>query len=360
VPQKLLILLTDLEIGGTPTVVRELSTRLAQRGHDVQVACLATRGPVADEIEQRGVHVTALGATGIHSLSVLPRLIRLIRDHQITTVYSLLVHANTIAAIASLFCRSTRFIQSIQTTQLRPRWHWPIQSIAAQAAEKIIVPSESVAAVARYRADVPPEKLVIIPNAIDIDSFKPDPEIKGDTTLYIKGRVPFNAGFIGRLDPIKRVPDLIEAAGRLRDSINLHIYGDGPDRGRIESAIARLHLSNVTLHGQIARPQEALRELDLLVLASEAEGFGLVLIEAMAARVPVIGTNVPGIWDIIANESTGLLVPVASPEKLAAAITRLLSDTTLRRTLVENAYTAVAQRFAWPPVITEYEKILLH
>ncbi len=300
--------------------------------------------------EQQGVSVTALGATGIHSFSILPKLIRLIRDRQFTTVYSLLVHANTIAAMASLFCRQTRFIQSIQTTQLRPRWHWPVQSIAAQAAEKIIVPSDSVADVARYRADVPHEKILVIPNAIDVDSFNlvkiPNPTSKS------------RVGFIGRLDPIKRVPDLLVAAVTLQNEIELHIYGDGPERRSIETAIARLKLTNVILHGPIPRPHEALRNLDLLVLPSEAEGFGLVLIEAMAARfVPVIGTNVPGIWDIVANEQTGLLVPVASPGQLAEAITRITTDQSLRTRLVEQACESVRRRFAWEPVLAEYERI---
>ncbi len=164
-------------------------------------------------------------------------------------------------------------------------------------------------------------------------------------------------GFIGRLDPIKRISDLLVAAVALQNDIELHIYGDGPERRSIETAVARLKLGNVILHGSIARPHEALQNLDVLVLPSEAEGFGLVLIEAMAARVPVIGTNVPGIWDIVADERTGMLVPVASPGKLAEAITRIIADHSLRERLIEQAYESVRQRFAWEPVLAEYERI---
>src|SRR5207245_8751989 len=102
--------------------------------------------------------------------------------------------------------RDVRFFQSIQTTQPTPRWHWKVQRIAAHAAERVLVPSRSVADVARQWAGVPEEKLVVIPNAIDPADF---PGV-GLTERRNEGG-PASIGFIGRLDPIKRLPDLIEA-----------------------------------------------------------------------------------------------------------------------------------------------------
>jgi glycosyltransferase involved in cell wall biosynthesis len=116
--------------------------------------------------------------------------------------------------------------------------------------------------------------------------------------------------------------------------------------------------SRVTLHGAIARPQEALSQIDLLVLPSEAEGFGLVLIEAMAAGVPVVATNVPGIRDVVTHEQTGLLVPPAAPDRLAAAIRRLINDDALRQHLTATALREVQTRFAWPAVLPVYRRLL--
>src|SRR5262249_41470172 len=95
-----------------------------------------------------------------------------------------------------------------------------------------------------------------------------------------------------------------------------------------------------------------------LVLPSEAEGFGLVLIEAMAARVPVVATNAPGICDVVRNEQTGLLVPVGQPAELANAIRRITADNALREKLIDNADQDVRRRFSWPPVLQQYRRVL--
>src|SRR6185312_2065822 len=78
-----------------------------------------------------------------------------------------LMHANAAAAAVSPCVRKVRFLQSIQTTQRNPRWHWLVQSIVHHASERVIVPSPSVARSAQEWAHIPHEKIVIVPNAID-------------------------------------------------------------------------------------------------------------------------------------------------------------------------------------------------
>src|SRR5215203_438487 len=131
--RRILLFTTDLLIGGTPTVVRELALRLRQPGEvEIEVACLASSGPVVDQLRSAGVHVTTLDAdSALNVVGATARLVHLIRQRQYDTVVSFLVHANTVAAIASRFCRRVCFIQSIQTTQPRPRWHWLMQTLAS-------------------------------------------------------------------------------------------------------------------------------------------------------------------------------------------------------------------------------------
>jgi glycosyltransferase involved in cell wall biosynthesis len=349
--RRILLLVTDLQIGGTPTVVRELARRL-RGAASVEVACLAELGPVGDELVRDGVRVTAFGARSpAEIVRVVADLIGLLRDRQIDTVLSFLLHANTVAAAASLATRRVRYIQSIQTTQPEPRWHWHVQGLIHRRAEKIVVPSESVADLAEAWSGVPRQKLVVIPNAIDPADFTEAHEPSADGGVRV--------GFLGRLDPVKRVGDLVEAMRYLPPSVRLEVYGHGPQRAAIELA-ARQHnvADRVTLHGAIARPQEALREMGVLVLPSDAEGFGLVLIEAMAAGVPVVATNVPGIRDVVRDGQTGLLVPPRSPAALAGAIARLAADEPLRRRLVAAAKEDVAARFTWPAVLEQYCRVL--
>ena len=347
-PDRLLLLNTDLLRGGTPTVVRELAVRLRDGGADVEVACLSTWGPVADDLRAAGVPVTALAAAGPRDLAVVARLVRLIRDRRYATVLSFLVHANVAAAVASLRVgRDVRWLQSIQTTQPDPWWHWPLQRAAAWAAEAVVVPSPSAAAVARAWAGVSAGRVVVIPNAVDPSHWPP-------TT----GADPARVVFLGRLDPVKDVPTLVAAVGRLPD-VHLHLYGDGPDRPRVERAIAAHHLvGRATLHGTIARPQDALAAAGMLVLPSSAEGFGLVLIEAMAAGVPVVGSDVPGVRDVVRHGRTGLLVPHGDPAALAAAIRRLVDDPLLRERLVATAAVDVRRRFTWDTVLPLYRQLL--
>jgi glycosyltransferase involved in cell wall biosynthesis len=351
-PQRILLLITDLQIGGTPTVVRELAFRLAREDEvHVHVACLDRWGPVADQLRDRGIAVTALAACCRMDFAALFRLVRLIRRERIDTVFSFLIHANTAAALASIACPQVRFLQSIQTTQPRPSWHWILQNIVQHAAERIVVPSPSVAEAARKWADVPDEKIVVIPNAVEVGEF----------SLPRRGVPGKRVGFIGRLDPVKRIDDLITAMSLLNEDFTLEIYGEGSQRSQIELLVQLLNLGRrVTLHGAIQGAADALAGIDVLVLPSDAEGFGLVLIEAMAAGVPVIGTNVPGIRDVILDGINGILTPPRNPRALADAIERVLSDESLKKTLVAGGTASVQDRFAWPSVYKQYQTLLLN
>jgi glycosyltransferase involved in cell wall biosynthesis len=351
---RLLLLITDLQRGGTPTVVRELAARLRGDKIEIEVASLSPRGPVAGEIERRGVKVTALNARSIAAFpAARRRLIDLIQAGRFDMVFSFLVHANVLAASAIGKCPDVRLIQSIQTTHPRPRWHWIAQRWAARSAEQIIVPSQSIAHAAQQRCGIPPEKVRIIPNAIDPSDFQ---SIRRDPARPIR-----TLGFLGRLDPIKRIPDLIRALPYLDPTLRLSIFGDGPDRPRIMAAIDQLRLADrVTLHGMVIAPQEALGQIDLLILPSQAEGMPMVLIEAMAAGVPIVATDAPGIRDVITREQTGLLVPVGNPRALAAAINRLATDPAPRQRLIRNALDQVQQRYIWPAVLPRYESLLLN
>jgi glycosyltransferase involved in cell wall biosynthesis len=362
VPRRILLLITDLQIGGTPTVVRELAIRLNDPPSViVDVGCLGMRGPVADQTESANVRTAVLGARGATDVRVLLRLAGLIRNGHYDTVFSFLIHANVAAALVKPFFPGVRFIQSIQTTQPHPRWHWRLQGIVQHAADRIVVPSLSVATAAAEWADVDAARIVVIPNAIDLADFNPGDNTQQPGHVSAAGAAsqPIPIGFIGRLDPIKRVPDLLHAVQLLAGRVHLHIFGQGADRPRIEEAIVRLGVaSQVTLHGAIARPQDALGHIALLVLPSAAEGFGLVLIESMAAGVPVVATNVAGIRDVVRNGETGVLVPPSAPEELARAIDRVLADGTLREKLVAGAREEVGSRFSWGAVLPMYRKLL--
>ncbi len=374
--RRILLLNTDLEIGGTPTVVREVAIRLKNlAGAHVEVVGLAPAGPLRDQLLAHGIKCTALDARGPRDFPrTLRRLHRLVRQEKIDTVLSFLIHANTIAAALRPLWPNARYLQSIQTTQPSPRWHWSLQRWVHRAADRIIVPSRSVARAARQWSGIPESKLVIIPNAIHLADFQgksstaETPATDGPPSTSVDPRPAagssrsddtINVTFIGRLDPIKRLPDLLHALTLAAPTIHLHIYGQGSELPLLQSLASRLNLTGrVIFHGAIPAPQAALALADVLVLPSDAEGFGLVLIEAMAAGVPVIGTNVAGIRDVILPNQTGLLVPPRSPAALAGAIAQVISDSSLRQRLTAAALRDVRRRFTWHSVWPRYVEVL--
>ncbi len=333
--------------------MRELATRLSARhpSLSIEVACLSKWGPIADELRDAGVRVTAFNAAGSFSLvRVVTRLVQLIGERNIDTVFSFLLHANAVAALASRRCRSTRFLQSIQTTQPDPRWHWKVQAFAHHAADRIVVPSPSAATAATEWSNIPRRKIDIIPNALDIGSFQPSP-------VAANPRSPFSIGFIGRLDPVKRVPLLIEQFSKLQIDARLSIYGDGRERAAIRSAIGRSGVADrIALHAKMGNTREALSKIAMLVLPSEAEGFGLVLIEAMAARVPVVACRVAGVRDVVEHGRTGLLARTDGSD-LSVMMTEIISDRPLRERLIESAHKEVARRYDWSRVIAMYDEL---
>ena len=342
---RLLLFNTDLEPGGTPTVVRELARRLRTCETDVEVACLGRSGPVAREIERDGGRVTAfdLGVRGLRS--AVRRLRELVLDRRIDVVLSFLVHANTVASLARRTGDGVRWWQSVQTTQPRPRWHWHAQRLAARRADGFIVPSESVAEVAARRSGIDRRRVVVIPNGVEESDVSTFPRLPPPPT------VPLRVAFLGRLDPVKRVPLLVRAVRSL-DGVELDVYGEGPDRANIEAAAAGM--TNVRLHGHTAR-ERALATAGVLVLPSEAEGFGLALIEAMAAGVPVVGADVPGIRDVIRHGETGLL---ASPDTLADAIASVRDDPAAATGRATAALAWVRAQRTWQAVVPRYREVL--
>ncbi len=355
---RLLLLNTDLGRGGTPTVVRELARRLPTAGLHVEVACLAPRGPVAAEIEASGGRVTAFGATRPwHLPAAVRRLRMLVRERGIDTVLSFLVHANTVAALASRRLPGVRFLQSIQTVQPRPRWHWAVQRRAWPAAGRIIVPSTAVAAVARERCGVPAGRITVIPNALDPAEY-PRVDVFSGPAVRV--------GFLGRLDPVKDVPRFVrsvaQAASREQDMrIEGHVYGDGPERGAVEKAIAACGFAKrFTLYGFIAKPQAALSNIDVLLLPSAGEGFGLVLIEAMASGVPVIALRAGGVTDVVEDGANGILLPPEQGDDaaFARALGELIARPEWRARLIDGGLRTVAEKFSWEAVLPQYRRVI--
>lgn len=145
--------------------------------------------------------------------------------------------------------------------------------------------------------------------------------------------------FVGRLDAVKGVPLLLEAVARVRAAhpeVRLSIVGDGPHRAALEAQARDLGLDpDAVFLGY--RPQDEvaalLEEADMLVLPSFAEGVPVVLMEAMASRIPVIASQVAGVGELVEDGRSGFIIPPGDVDTLTARLDRLLADPDLCRRL---------------------------
>jgi glycosyltransferase involved in cell wall biosynthesis len=294
--------------------------------------------------------VTAFDARGTRDLFRTTASLReLVRDRKIDTVFSFLVHANVVAALASRRLPGVRLLQSIQTVQPRPGWHWLAQRWAHRYAERIIVPSDAIVRYAARRSRIPDSKFVVIPNAIDPDAF---------TRANVFAGPKIRAGYLGRLDPAKDPAALIQEL-HFSDTheTELHYFGDGPARAELEAIARNWGLSDrVVFHGAVARPQDALGRIDVLWMPSTVEGFGLVLIEAMASGVPVVAAAAGGVLDVVTDGRNGLLVNDAV--QFAGALSELREDPALRNHLIEGGLRTVREKFTWHVVLPQYRQLL--
>lgn len=162
--------------------------------------------------------------------------------------------------------------------------------------------------------------------------------------------VPAHLIFVGRLAAVKGVPMLLEAMqGLIADhpDLRLTLVGDGPEREGLE-ARARGLRGHVDFAGYQSQDEVAalLREATALVLPSFAEGLPVVLMEALAARVPVVTTRIAGVAELVEDELSGLLVPPGDAVALRAALGRVLGDPEMRRRMGEAGRARVLEEFA--------------
>ncbi len=227
--------------------------------------------------------------------------------------------------------------------------------------DRVIAVSQAVADVLRAQRLFGEDKIVVIHNGIDVDRF-----VRGREADLIKEDQNLRVGMIGHLAPIKGQEDFIRAAAivcRQRDDVEFVIAGEdksrrGEHRRSIERLIAELDLEpHVSLIGWVDDVAKLLPNFDLFVSPSRSEPFGLSIVEAMAAGVPVIATASEGAREIIDDQQTGRLVPIGNSEALAKAISGLLADSELRERLTAEAQCRVRERFSLERMLDATEEV---
>ncbi|MFJ9731011.1 glycosyltransferase [Streptomyces sp. NPDC101171] len=313
--------ITGLGVGGAEQQLRLLLRHLPAR---CDVVTLTNPGPVADGLAADGVRVTHLGMSGNRDVAALPRLARVIRRGRYDLVHTHLYRACLYGRIAARIAGVRAVVateHSLGDSQMEGR---PLTAgvralyLAGERLGRTTVAVSPTVADRLTRWGVPRPRIAVVPNGVDLDGFRFDPERRRLTRARLG--LPDDAfviGGIGRLAPGKRFDVLIRALALLPDDCRLLLVGGGPEEAALRRAAERAGVAGRVLftgerpYAPDGSPGPELPALtsamDVLAAPSPEEAFGLAVVEALAAGLPVRYASCPAVED---------LPPEAAPDAL--------------------------------------------
>lgn len=353
----ILYVITDLELGGVPLHLERLARAMRDRDKRVSVVSLSPVGPVGRLLIEHGVAVASCDGCCGWDVRVARRLTRIIVDQRPEIVHSLLFHANVAArwAARSAGFDSSRIICEIQTVEVERKWHLLVDRFTHSGCRFTIGNSPSVIEHLATHARIPRDRLRLVRGGIDpTDVENAEPIARNVLGLADNARIVL---WVGRLDPIKGLDTLIDAFARLRNAGDVHLLlaGNGPLHEQLSRQVEALgETHRVHLLGSRDDVPSLLRSADVFAFPSRTEGLPNALLEAMAARCPIITTNVPGCRDLIADMETGLVVPPRDTAALVDGLQLLLSDRGLAARLGAAASASVSRDWHIDAMIKAY------
>lgn len=338
-PRPLALVITELEPGGAERAMVELATRLDPHRFQVEVYALAGR-PAAPRdllvrrLEAAGIRPCFLGCS--HAWQggwAVRRLASHFRHQRPQLVQTFLFHANLVGVWAARLAGVPRVVTSIRVADPRP-WRMRLERCLTRSAERMVCVSQSVADHCR-RYGFPPEKLVVVPNGVDLE------QVAGvqPADLRAFGVAPGHKAllFVGRLDPQKGIDAMLpRVAEILQDFPDWEwlLAGDGPLRRRLERMAAASGVAE-RIHFVGWQPQvlPLLAAGELLLLPSRWEGMPNVVLEAMACGKPVLATRTEGMVELLGAGVEAQTVSMGDWHGMAARLRQWLDDSRYREQL---------------------------
>jgi glycosyltransferase involved in cell wall biosynthesis len=336
--------------GGGERHLADLSHGLADRGHEVYAA-LVPGSPLSNELS----FVSKERIFALSRLNYVKNVIglaRFVRAQGIEIVHAHAARDYHLAALAVRLASRSRLVLTRHTLFPLRRIN---RSLLARVS-RVIAVSEAVAESLRLNGVIEASKITVIHNGIDTDRFvRPG----ADPARVLVGTV-------GHLAPIKGQDVFVHAAALIstrRSGVQFVVIGEDKSprmgyRKFLESLVNQLGLNgSVVMRGWDNDIPSVLSSLTLFVSAARSEPFGLSIVEAMAAGLPVVATASEGALEIIEDGLSGKLVPVGDPEALAKAINDLLDDPLERSRLGHNAMCAARERYSLARMVSNTERV---
>jgi glycosyltransferase involved in cell wall biosynthesis len=356
---KILHIINGSDIGGAERLLLALLARHDRTAVDITVCnTFFSGGAFVEEARAAGHRVLELPASGA-TLATLPfRLVGALRRGEYDVVHGHLVHSSILSQFAARLAGHPRAILTRHYTEEGYAGKGPLMRAldvrAARSAAHLIAVSDAVRE--HLMADgVPEHRITVIHNGIDLRELD-----AGLAAAERPAAQPLHFGTVGSLNARKGHATLLRAFAQLPPQLDarLTIVGEGPERQALEALLAELGIGDrARLAGYRSDVTAFLKSLDVYVQPSIQESFGISVLEAMAARLPVVASRTGGIPEIVEDEVTGLLVEPGNAGELAAALVRIAGDAALRQRLVSAARARVESSFSIDAAARRYEEL---
>ena len=330
--------------GGSGVVATELGKALAVQGHEVHF--ITYNQPVRLGSFHPGVYYHEVEVSKYplfeyppYELVLTSKMVEVVQTHNLNLLHvhyaiphaSAAVNAKRILADAGLTVPVVTTLHGTDITLLgKDASFKPVITHAINASDVVTTVSQSLKDDTVRLFEVSRD-VEVVHNFVCPSHFERPPDLEFRSQLSPKG-TPILC-HVSNFRPVKRVLDVIDTFARVRAKreATLLMVGDGPDRAHAEARCRELDLAqDVVFLGKVKNPIEPLLISDLLLLPSETESFGLVALEAMAAGVPVVSSNVGGLPEVNVQEETGFLRDVGDVEGMAQDALAILDDGALR------------------------------
>lgn len=351
---------SSLGVYGAERVLVTLSDGLNRLQHRTTVAVFwnahSPNLEVANYARSHGLEVRLVPCAGRADWRCVTRLRDLLRQESIDLIHThgykadLYGYAATCGLSVARVSTCHNWIESNISTKL----YGKLDRFVLRRFHALAAVSDTVALKLRA-VGIPPGRMSVIRNGVDVEHFAAgNPVLKKELGLTKQQII----GYVGRFSPEKGPEQLLEAAARvLADNENVFfvLVGDGPQRGELEDKCRSLGIaSKVAFPGIRADMPDVYASFDILALPSLDEGLPMTVLEAMAARCPVVATSVGGVPTLVADGLTGLLVPPSQPAALAKALTSLLGNSQLRSNLAQSGYQLVCEQYSVAAMVERY------
>ncbi len=360
----IIYVIAESAITGAPRHLLSLVTALDPR--DFSVSVILPQGLLADELNKYRINTFLVPMRSRSDVAAVNAIQKLLVKYDPDILH---IHGQRAGLLARLAVKDLPikvvYTEHTWTKDFRldnPLLHWAhIRSmrILDKFTDTTIAVSKAVADFLIPMNITKPDKIKIIYNGIDIVADREDDRCDWAEKLGLCKK-DVVIGTMGSLNIQKDTGTLLKAMPRILHKLpeaKLVIVGSGPLQKWLQTLAKKLHIEHaVVFAGMLPKVNQVLKIFSIFVLCSKSETFGLSILEAMRAHIPVIATRVGGVPEIITNNRNGILVEPSDPKALAVAVMKLLNDKKLQRKLVMGGDETL-YKFTVTTMVRETEKL---